>query len=121
MAQNTNAGTEERQKTQILESEGWQKEERKQEADKTEDLSKAMQSQLQEHATIELSFLHGDLGELCSDLNGREVKLSTVEKSVSNIKQDVYKRQCLRHSWWITYNFQIDMVRIFVLRNILLL
>ena len=50
--------------------------------DKTEALFEAIQKQLQEHTTAELGLLRGDLSELHSDLNGQEVRLSTVVKSV---------------------------------------
>ena len=84
--------TEERQKALLLELEDLQKEEYNQEADKTEALFEAMQKQLQEHTTAELGLLHGDLGELCCDLNGQEVRLSTVKKSVSNIEQTMSEK-----------------------------
>ena len=42
---------------------------------------------MQEHIAAELGLPHGDLGELHSDLTGQEVRLSTVDKSASNIEQ----------------------------------
>ena len=48
---------------------------------------KQEQNQFQDHTTAELGILHAELGELGGDLNDQEVRLSTVEKCVSNTKR----------------------------------
>ena len=51
----------------------------KQEVNKTENLFEAIQKQMQEHITTELGLLR-------DDLNGQGIRLSTAEKSFSNIE-----------------------------------
>ena len=79
----------------LLESEDPQKRERKPEADTKEALFRSMQKQLQEYTTVELGFLCGEMGELRNDLNSQEVRLFTVNKSVSNIEQTMSKKYML--------------------------
>ena len=45
--------------------------------------------QLQDYTTVQLDLLYGDLGDSHGELNGQEIRLSTVEKYVSNIEESI--------------------------------
>ena len=76
------AGTEERQKALLLESEGQQAEECKQEAEEHKceagDIKTLIQEQkqMQEHYTAELGLLRGDVGELRGELNNQITRIN---------------------------------------------